>query len=146
MIKEEVKAKLAKRIKDWVVKNPKRIYFTIDKGDLKETARILYAQMGMRLSTVTGVDNETNFELIYHFSYDKTGEIFNVRVFVEDRNSPQVDSLCDLFRASEWVEREINEMLGVDFKGHPKLKRLLLADDWPKEVFPLRKDYKGKQK
>jgi NADH-quinone oxidoreductase subunit C len=99
----------------------------------------------MRLSTVTGIDNEVNFELIYHFSCDKSGEIFNLRVFLEDRDNPQVDSLYDLFRVSDWVEREINEMLGIDFKGHPNLKRLLLAEDWPANTFPLRKEYKGKQ-
>ncbi|MDP2923825.1 MAG: NADH-quinone oxidoreductase subunit C [Candidatus Omnitrophota bacterium] len=141
MIKEEVKEKLGKKIKEWVVKNPKRIYVTIDKNDLKEVARILYRQMQMRLSTVTGIDNETNFELIYHFSADKTGEIFNLRIFLENRKNPEIDSLCDLFKASNWVERELYEMLGINFNGHPHLKRLLLAEDWPKDKFPLRKNY-----
>lgn len=143
MIKEEVKRKLGAKIKEWSVKNPKRIYITIAKDDLKEAARIFYNQMKMRLSTVTGIDNETNFELIYHFSADKTGEIFNLRVFLENRKNPEIDSLCDLFQASNWVEREIYEMLGIHFKGHPYLKRLLLTEDWPKDKFPLRKDYSG---
>jgi NADH:ubiquinone oxidoreductase subunit C len=99
----------------------------------------------MRLSTVTGIDNENNFELIYHFSADKSGEIFNLRIFLNDKNNPEIDSLCGLFQASNWVEREINEMLGINFKGHPNLKRLLLTEEWPKGVFPLRKEYKGKQ-
>jgi NADH:ubiquinone oxidoreductase subunit C len=143
MIKEEVKKKLEQKIKDWQIKNPKRIYFTINKEDLKEVASILYKEMNMRLSTVTGIDNENNFELIYHFSCDKTGEIFNIRVFLEDKENPEVDSLTDVFRAGDWIEREIHELLGIKFKGHPNLKHLLLDEDWPKDKYPLRKDYKN---
>ena len=143
MIKEEVKKKLEQKIKDWQIKNPKRIYFTINKEDLKEVASILYKEMDMRFSTVTGIDNENNFELIYHFSCDKTGEIFNIRVFLEDKENPEVDSLIDVFRAGDWIEREIHELLGIKFKGHPNLKHLLLDEDWPKDKYPLRKDYKN---
>ena len=39
---------------------------------------------------------------------------------------------------AEWIEREIWEMLGINFKGHPNLKRLLLAEDWPEDKYPLR--------
>ena len=141
MVKEEVKKKLEGKIKDWFVKNQKRIYFTIDKSDLKEVAKILYKDMGMRLSIVTGIDNETNFELLYHFGLDKTGELFNVRVFIYDRNNPEIDSLTDMFKSTDWIEREINEMLGVKFLGHPNLKHLLLDHDWPNDEYPLRKDY-----
>jgi NADH-quinone oxidoreductase subunit C len=142
MIKEEVKKRLEDKLKDWYIKNPKRIYFTVDKEDLKEVATILYKEMKMRLSTVSGIDNEDNFELIYHFGYDKTGELFNMRVFLEDKTNPCVDSLTDLFRSSEWIEREIHELLGIKFEGHPNLKHLLLDVDWPKDKYPLRKDYK----
>jgi NADH:ubiquinone oxidoreductase subunit C len=145
MIKEDVRQKLGEKVKEWVIKNPKRIYITIAKDDLKNIAQIFYHQLNMRLSTVTGIDNENNFELIYHFSADKSGEIFNLRIFLNDKNNPEIDSLCGLFQASNWVEREINEMLGINFKGHPNLKRLLLTEEWPKGVFPLRKEYKGKQ-
>jgi NADH:ubiquinone oxidoreductase subunit C len=44
-----------------------------------------------------------------------------------------------LVPATEWVEREIHEMFGVNFIGHPQLETLLLPDDWPQGVFPLRK-------
>ncbi|MCM8823067.1 MAG: NADH-quinone oxidoreductase subunit C [Candidatus Omnitrophica bacterium] len=145
MIKEEVKKRLTGKFKDWLVRSPKRVYFVIDKKDLKEIATILYKDMGLRLSTVTGIDNENNFELIYHFGYDNSGELFNLRVFIEDKINPQIDSLKDIFKASSWVEREINEMLGINFIGHPNLTHLLLEDTWPKGEFPLRKDYPFKQ-
>jgi NADH:ubiquinone oxidoreductase subunit C len=141
MIKNEIKERIGKKIDNWTVKSPKRIYFSVDKNDLKEVARILYRQMKLRLSTVTGIDNENNLELIYHFSSDKSGEIFNLKVLLEDKGTAEIDSLCDLFAASNWIEREIHEMLGINFKGHPNLKRLLLSEDWPKDKFPLRKEY-----
>ncbi|MFA5305183.1 MAG: NADH-quinone oxidoreductase subunit C [Candidatus Omnitrophota bacterium] len=143
MIKDEVKKILAAKIKNWEVKNPKRIYFEVDKKDIKEIARSLYKDFNMRLSTITGIDNEKNFELIFHFGLDKTGELFNVRTFINDKDNPEIDSLVDLFKSSDWVEREIHELLGINFKGHPNLKHLLLDDDWPKDSYPLRKDYKN---
>jgi NADH-quinone oxidoreductase subunit C len=136
MVKEEVKLKLAQKIKNWSVKNPKRIYFEIDKNDVKEVAGKLYKEFGMRLSTINGIDNEKNFELIFHFGLDKTGELFNVKTFILDKNNPEIDSLVDLFKSSDWVEREIHELLGITFKGHPNLGHLLLDDDWPKNSYP----------
>ena len=138
MIKQEVNARLENKIHGWYEKNPKRVYFTVSRDDLVEVAGVLYKEYGMRLSTVSGVDNENNFELIYHFGYDKTGEMFNMRVFIEDKSTPQVDSLTGLFKSTDWVEREIHEMLGIDFKGHPNLIPLLL-EDWPEGEYPLRK-------
>lgn len=145
MIKDKVRERLKGMIKDWFVKNPKRIYFTIEKKDLKEIAKVLYQEFGMRLSTVTGIDNEDNFELLYHFSYDETGELFNIRVFINDKYKPEIDSLAFLFKATLWIEREIHEMLGIDFVGHPNLEHLLLDKDWPKNECPLRKNYPLKE-
>jgi len=45
------------------------------------------------------------------------------------------------FEAANWVEREINELLGISFTGHPDMRKLLLPDDWPEGVYPLRADY-----
>ena len=53
-----------------------------------------------------------------------------------------MDSLANVFSGANWIEREIHEMLGVNFKGHPDLRKLLLSDDWPEGVCPLRADYK----
>jgi NADH:ubiquinone oxidoreductase subunit C len=142
MIKEQVKERLKDKIKDWDVKSPKRIYFTINNKDLKEVAKILHKEMQMRLSTVTGMDNENDFELIYHFSFDKSGELFNLRIFIEDKENPCIESLTEIFQSTYWIEREIYEMLGINFKGHPDLKRLLLDEDWPENKYPLRKNYR----
>jgi Ni,Fe-hydrogenase III component G len=43
---------------------------------------------------------------------------------------------------AEWIEREIHDILGIEIKHHPNMRRLVLADDWPEGVYPLRKDLK----
>ncbi len=53
-----------------------------------------------------------------------------------------IDSITPIMKGAEWIEREIHELFGVDFKNHPNLKPLLLPDDWPKGLYPLRRDYK----
>ncbi len=142
MIKEEIKKKLNTRTSDWFLKNEKRIYFKlIDKSDLKDVISILYKDYELRFITASGVDNESNLEVIYHFSSDKTGEVFSLRVFLEDKEDPELDSVTSLFKSALWIEREINELLGIKFKGHPSMKHLLLKDDWPEGKYPLRKDY-----
>ena len=142
MIKQRLKDILKDKIKKWTVRNPLRVYFEVDKKDLKEVVRVLYKDLGIRFCTASGIDNENNFEILYHFSFDKTGEVFNVRVFLEDKKNPCIDSLTDIFKAADWIEREIHEMLGINFVGHPNLKHLLLKEDWPEGKYPLRKDYK----
>jgi NADH:ubiquinone oxidoreductase subunit C len=55
-----------------------------------------------------------------------------------------MESIAKRIPALNWIEREIHEMLGVEFKGHPNMKRLLLADSFPEGKYPLRKDFKHK--
>jgi NADH:ubiquinone oxidoreductase subunit C len=62
--------------------------------------------------------------------------VFKVKL---DRAQPEVDTVCDIWRTAEFHEREVFELFGVNFIGHPDLRKLILPDDW--QGFPLRKDY-----
>ena len=84
------------------------------------------------------MDTPRGFEILYHFSFDQTGEFYTARVLLEDKNNPRIDSIATIFPGAEWIEREMWEMLGIDFTGHPNLKRLLLSDDCPEGEYPLR--------
>jgi len=137
-IRENIKESLGNRILDWQEKFPRRVYFTVKKEDIVEITRILFKDLGLRFVIASATHTPQGFEILYHFSYDKSGEIYSARVFLDDKKNPQIDSIAPLFPGAEWIEREMWEMLGIQFLGHPNLKRLLLADDWPEGNFPLR--------
>jgi NADH:ubiquinone oxidoreductase subunit C len=141
-ITQTIKEKLDSQIKAWREHNSRRFYFTVDKSAIRQTARILFKELGLRLSTATAVDMPAGFQILYHFSHDKSGKMFSVCVFIEGKKNAEIDSLSPVFRAAEWIEREMWELFGINFRDHPDLRHLLLADDWPKDEYPLRKDYK----
>lgn len=139
-ISEQVKNKLTDRIVDWQEHSSSRVYITVRLKDIKETARILFRNLRLRFVTASGIDTPRGIEILYHFSYDRDGTMFSVKVLIEDKKNPQIESLATLFAGAEWIEREMWEMLGIKFIGHPNLKRLLLIDDWPEGEFPLRQE------
>ena len=137
-ILDDIKQRLKGKISDWYEHNPQRIYFSVDKQDIREVARVLFKDLGLRYAIASGTDTPKGFEILYHFSFDKTGQMVSVRTLIEDKQNPEIDSLAVISEAFEWIEREMWEMLGIRFIGHPNLKRLLLADDWPEGKYPLR--------
>jgi NADH:ubiquinone oxidoreductase subunit C len=142
-IREQLRERLGQSIIEWQEKSSRRIYFSVRKEDVFKTVEFLFKELGLRFSIASGVDTPAGFQILYHFSYDKTGEIFSLEAMIEDRAHPEIDSITPIFPGAEWIEREMWEMLGINFSGHPNLKRLLLADDWPEGKYPLRQDYES---
>ncbi len=140
-IKDRIKERLEDKIIAWEEKSIRRIYFSIKKEDILETVRFLFKELGLRFAIASGIDTPSGFEILYHFTFDKTGEFYSVRTFIDDKINPRIDSIATIFPGGEWIEREMWEMLGIDFVGHPNLKRLLLSEDWPQGKYPLRRDY-----
>ena len=134
----EIKQKLKGKLSDWYEHNPHRIYCRVQKQDIREVASVLFKDLGLRFAIASGTDTPAGIEILYHFSWDKTGEIISVRTFIENKDNPEIDSLALLSPAFNWIEREMWEMLGINFIGHPNLKRLLLSEDWPEGEYPLR--------
>ena len=98
------------------------------------------------LSCLTGLDNgpeQQTMEVIYHL-YSITKEISLTLKVLLDRTHPVVASIAGLWRSADWHEREAFDLLGIDFEGHPDLRRILLPSDW--DGFPLRKDYQEQEK
>jgi len=136
---ENIKVRSGKDLVEFTDKSKNRVYFTINKKILPQIARYLFNEEKARFSTASGVDTRKAVEILYHFSVDDIGLYISLRVILEKPNL-EVDSLLGLFKCAEWIEMEIHEMLGVNFKGHENLKHLLLKDDWPEGNYPLRRD------
>lgn len=139
-IQDKIRERLGNKIITWEETVGSRKFFTINKEDVFETIKFLFKELGLRFSTASGMQTVQGFEIIYHFSFDKTGEIYSLRVIITDKKNPEIDSVTPIFPGAEWIEREMWELLGINFKGHPNLKRLLLADDWPQGNYPMRRE------
>ncbi len=137
-IVDEIKDKLKSKIINWHERSAKRIYFSIKPQDIREVAVLLFKDLGLRFAVATAQDTPEGVEILYHFSLDKTGLMVSVRVLLEDKKNLQIESLAPLFKGAEWIEREMWELVGINFIGHPNLTHLLLIDDWPEGKFPLR--------
>ena len=145
MNQQELNNRLSE-IKDKLIaielKADKRIYLLCESENSYAVNKFLFEDIGARFCTATGIDAEDCFEIIYHYSYDQTGCVINIKTFIRDRSRPAIESITPFLPAAEWIEREIHDILGIDFKNHPNLKRLILADDWPDGVYPMRKEVK----
>ena len=84
------------------------------------------------------IQKEFRFEVVYHFYSLKENKRLRIKVPVDEKN-PEVDTLCDLWLSANWYEREIWDMFGIRFKGHPNLKRILMYEEF--QGHALRKDY-----
>ena len=137
-IVKNISEKFGEHIIGITEKSTKRIYLEIKREIIREMAGYFFKNLGARFSTASAVDNPSNIEILYHFDFDEEGKMLSLRTFIP-KNDLRIDSIALTFKAGEWIEREIHELLGVNFVGHPNLKRLLLPDDWPENVYPLRK-------
>ena len=136
---ENIKVRAGRDIVNLEDRSKRRVYVTIRKEILKKIATYLFNDVKARFVTASGVDTRSAIEILYHFSVDEIGLIVSLRVILE-KPTLEVDSLTPIMKCLEWIEREMHELLGVDFKGHPNLKHLLLKDDWPEGNYPLRRD------
>jgi len=106
------------------------------------------------LFCLTCVDYKTHLTMVYHLTSSKDRSINMVIKANVDRAAPTIETVCDIWRTAEFLEREVFEMFGVDFLHHPDLRRLILEEDpatagdekkesghEPKGYWPLRKDF-----
>ncbi len=118
-------------------------WIEVDSERVPDVCRFLRDQADLEfdaLVNLTGCDypDAGKIQVIYEFySYLNDHEL--VVKTDTDRERPSVPTLTDVWPAANWLEREVYDLLGIDFPGHPDLRRLLLPDDWIGH--PLRKDY-----
>lgn len=122
-----------------VRKNRVRIKTVPDK--LHDAIRAVQAILGCdRLITISTVDNGEMFELLYHL-IGPSRIIITLAIEVS-RTQPNTPTVSDLLPPAGIYERQIHDLFGITFEGHPGLKKLMLNEDWPGDEYPLRKDWK----
>lgn len=115
--------------------------FYVDPADWKKLARNLREKEDLwfdYLFCLTCVDWKTHLTMVYHLSSTRHRHNLVIKSKL-DRDQAAVDTVCDIWRTAEFHEREVYELFGVHFNGHPDLRKLILPDDW--QGYPLRKDY-----
>jgi len=125
-------------LNSWVSR-PRRAYVHVRQGSHREAISALLNRFPeTTISTITALDLGGEIELNYHLWCD--GTVLTVRVTVPKSN-PVTETVTDIIPGAALYEREVFDLFGVRFTGHPDLRRLLLSDDWPSGQYPLRKDW-----
>ncbi len=138
---EKFKEKFKSDILEIAVKNQKRMIITIRPDSIVNVADYLYRTEGFRFIIASALHTKKGFEIHYHFSKDSIGLILNIHVIL-DKDNPQIESLSNIFNASNWIEREMHELLGINFLNHPNQEKLISEGNWAEGVYPLRKEFK----
>ena len=118
---------------------------TVTRDRLHEVAQFLHDDPAMdfdyivHVSSVDWPDDEERFEVVYEFYSIKKHHRIRLKARVPEADCI-VDSLTDLWRGADFMEREVYDMMGIRFRHHPDLRRILLPDDYT-EGYPLRKDF-----
>ncbi len=120
---------------------PSRGVVTIRPGSITEVASYLYRSEGYRFIIASALHTRKGFEIYYHFSFDAAGLILSLLVIL-DKENPRIESLSNMFSASNWIEREMHELFGIDFLHHPNQEKLLSEGNWAEGVYPYRKEFR----
>jgi NADH-quinone oxidoreductase subunit C len=116
--------------------------YSIAANDLREIGKFCRDELSFDyLIDVTSIDNfgeEPRFEIVYHLYSMPHAVHLRLKLTVPEEASA-VDTVSDIWPTANWHEREIYDMMGIKFTGHPDLRRILMWDGYP--FFPLRKDF-----
>ncbi|HUS47494.1 MAG TPA: NADH-quinone oxidoreductase subunit C [Phycisphaerae bacterium] len=112
----------------------------IDPARTVEVARKMIAMDGSRLATATGIDVRDGIDVLYHWAIEPQGVVVTLKVLAA-RPEMEVESIANVVTGANWIEREMHDLLGANFRNHPDMRRLILDDSWPEGVYPLRKDF-----
>ena len=146
-LEHEIEGKLRETFKEKIleVKIPRehRMFVSIPLAQVKEVISYLKENLGItHITTISATDVGENIEVIYHLF--SNGVSLNLRTFTP-KEAPVVETVTDILPGAVLYEREAQDMLGLKFEGHPDPRRLILPEEWPEGVYPLRKDWSPKE-
>jgi len=139
-IVRKMKHLIGKNVLECEVSRLRRIFILINKKAFMKTIRYLTKEMGFsHLSTITGADVGKEIEVIYHLNRGGKIELsLKIRV-VKDK--PVLLTITNIIPGATLYEREVHDLLGVIFEGHPDLSPIVLPEGWPSNVYPLRNEW-----
>ncbi len=121
---------------------PYALGVVVPSASLKEALRTLKEQYGYRHYVLaSATDRGETLEVVHGVRHPGTGDVIFVKVEVP-AEEPRVPSVVDLYSGADWYEREVYDLFGVIFEGHPNLKRILLPEEYDRG-HPLRKSFKA---
>jgi len=141
-LEKKINSELNTKINESKIKHD-QLYLTIDNEDLLDVILFLKANKDTKfrqLIDITAVDyleNPKRFKIVYLFLSHEINQRIILNYFINENEV--VSSLTKIFPAANWMEREVFDMYGIKFKGHPDLRRILT--DYGFEGYPLRKDF-----
>jgi formate hydrogenlyase subunit 5 len=134
-----LRSRLQENVLESSIPQPRRAFILLKDGFHREAISLLLESYPSTIiSAITGLDINEEIELNYHLWCGEDEVTLRTRV---PKSKPDVETITDIIPGATLYEREVFDLLGVNFRGHPDLKRLILPEDWPEGQYPLRKDW-----
>ena len=140
-ILKNIKNKFNSDVLDVSKKTETRATITIKSGSILQIAEYVFKNLELRFIIATANHTKKGFEILYHFSKDNIGLIANLHVILPFKK-PEIASLSNMFSATNWIEREMNELYGIVFLNHPDPGKLISEGNWAEGVYPYRREFK----
>jgi Ni,Fe-hydrogenase III large subunit/Ni,Fe-hydrogenase III component G len=140
---EALRSALGAAVVEAEAPSPTRCYVTVVPERIADAAGLLYEKLGARFVVNSGTDRRSKdgtFLVTHCFALDADHIYLALHTHV-DGDDPRLPSIVPRVPAADWGEREIFDMVGVECEGHPDPRRLVLPDDWPPDVYPLRNEF-----
>ncbi|MDP2729393.1 MAG: NADH-quinone oxidoreductase subunit C [Dehalococcoidales bacterium] len=138
---KEVAARLAQQFPESIIESDETSLL-VKSDSLLEIVSFLKTTPGFDfnfLNTITAVDYFDYFEVVYYLTSMEHNHSLVIKTRCYSREEPSVASLVPLYKGADFQEREVYDLMGIRFEGHPNLKRILLWEGF--QGHPLRKDY-----
>ncbi len=122
---------------------PDTLWVRVSRKQIRAAVETAVHNMGARFLISAGTDlreRGDGYGIVHLFSLDRDGLFLALECLVPEWEE-EVDSITPIVPGADWSERECRDVIGVEPQGHPDPRRLLLPDDWPEGVFPLRRDF-----
>ena len=140
----KIKERFGEKVKSAETPNYDMAMFTVDREDIPELAKFMFHYQGGRFVVTVGTDyreRDGDFLVDHVFSLAPDHMFVTLRCRAPEKDLwvNSITGMSDI-PAANWAEREIQDLLGIKLKNHPDPRRLIVSDDWPDDIYPLRRD------